>query len=458
MKQIILGAFEINQVNLTSQGLWAHPQQNTYRYKELNYWIELARTLERGYFDFLFLADSYGYPLLNGEVPAVTFEQAVEVPKNDPMPLIPALAAATEDLNFIVTTSTSWEHPYANARRFATLDHLTAGRVAWNVVTTSSAVVSKLFGTTQLPHDQRYAMAQDFLDLSYRLFEGSWEDRAVLIDKAKRIYADPQFVHTVAHDGPFFKSDGYFNSEPSPQRTPVLVQAGASSTGRAFAAANAEIAFVQGKDDKMLRDQIQDLRRLAVDAGRDASSIKAISGLSVVTAPTQAEAEEKLEEYLSWINPEAARAYYAMMTGVDLSSLDPASSFSNVTTEGSRTQVERYKDISVKEAVLDFLRRGMRELILVGKPKDVADQIVAILETTDLDGFNYTPFVSPGSYEELGQMVVPELQRIGIVRSERSRGTFRERLFGTGQSRLPASHPAAKYRRDGDVKDARKAV
>ena len=287
MKKILLGAFEINQVNLTSQGLWAHPEQNTYRYKELAYWQDLARVLERGYFDFLFLADSYGYPLLNGETPAVTFEQAVEIPKNDPMLLVPALAAITEDLHFVVTTSTTFEQPFANARRFATLDHLTQGRIAWNVVTTSSAVVSELFGRAPVPHDERYAMAQDFLDLSYKLFEGSWEDDAVVVDKAHRIYADASRVHPISHEGPYFTSHGFFNSEPSPQRTPVLVQAGASSTGRAFAAGNAEVVFVQGKDTKMLRAQVESLREAAELAGRPADAMKAISGLSVVTGRTR---------------------------------------------------------------------------------------------------------------------------------------------------------------------------
>ena len=438
MKKIIMGAFEINQVNLTSQGLWAHPEQNTFRYKELAYWTDLARILEHGYFDFLFLADSYGYPLLGGKTPDVTFEQAVEVPKNDPMLLIPALAAATTDLNFIVTTSTSCEHPYANARRFATLDHLTEGRVAWNVVTTSSAVVSDLYGTKQLPHDERYAMAQDFLDLSYKLFEGSWEDGAVVVDKAARIYAHPRLVHPVSHDGPYFTSHGYFNSEPSPQRTPVLVQAGASSTGRAFAAANAEVVFVQGKDASMLRSQVDDLRSRAAACGRGEGAIKSISGLSVVTAASRAEAEDKLEEYLSWVDADAARAYYAMMTGVDLSTL--------VKTEGGRTQVERYKDVSVREAAADFIRRGMRELIVVGTPNEVAEQIAGIVEETGLDGFNFTPFVSPGSYTDLIEHVVPELQRIGLMRTERVNATFRQRLFGSASSRLSASHPAARYR------------
>ena len=446
MKQILLGAFEINQVNLTSQGLWAHPEQNTHRYKELAYWQDLAKLLERGYFDFLFLADSYGYPLLNGETPEVTFEQAVEVPKNDPMLLIPALAAVASDLNFVVTSSTTFEQPYANARRFSTLDHLTEGRIAWNVVTTSSAVVSELFGRTPVKHDERYAIAQDFLDLSYKLFEGSWEDEAVLVDKERRVYADPSRVHQVAHEGPYFTSHGYFNCEPSPQRTPVLAQAGASSTGRAFAAMNAELVFVQGKDAEMLREQVRSVRQAAEEVGRSGQDIKLVSGLSVVVGGSAQEAEERLEEYLSWVNAGAARAYYAMMTGVDLASLDPNASFSSVTTEGGRTQVERYRDTSVREATADFIRRGMRELILTGTATDVAEQIREIVEATDLDGFNYTPFVSPGSYLELIDGVVPALQRMGLVRTDRRRETFRERLSGEGRTRLPAEHRAASFR------------
>jgi len=227
----------------------------------------------------------------------------------------------------------------------------------------------------------------------------------------------------------------------------VLVQAGASSTGRAFAAANAELVFVQGKDTKMLRDQVDDLRNLAVAAGREETSIRTISGLSIVTAPSRAQAEDKLEEFLSWVDADAARAYYAMMTGVDLAALNPDASFSTVKTEGGRTQVERYKDTSVREAAADFIRRGMRELILVGTPAEVAEQTAAIVDETGLDGFNFTPFVTPGSYRDLVDQVVPELQRIGVMRTDRVPSTFRERIFGAGNARLPANHPAARYRR-----------
>jgi FMN-dependent oxidoreductase (nitrilotriacetate monooxygenase family) len=435
---IVLGAFEMNGLNLTSQGLWAHPEQQTHRYTELAYWTELARLLDQGCFDFLFFADSYGYPEIRGETPEVTFEQAVEIPKDDPMLLVPALSAATTGLSFIVTTSTTFEHPYANARRFTTLDHLTGGRVAWNVVTTSNAVVPQLFGSPPVPHDESYARAADFVELSYKLWEGSWEDGAVVADKPSRRYADPSRVHRIDHDGPYFSSHGYFCSEPSLQRTPVICQAGASATGRAFAAANAEVVFLQGRDATMLREQVDDVRKAAVDAGRAPTDITAISGLSIVTGSSRAQAEERLEEYLSWIDPAGVRVYFAHMTGIDLAALDPDASFASVTTDGGRTQVERYRNDSVAAARTDFMRRGMRELIAVGTPSEVADQIEAIVADSGLNGFNYRPFVSPGSYRDMVELVVPELQRMGLVRTERAAGTFRERLSERRRRGVPA--------------------
>ncbi|UFS60657.1 LLM class flavin-dependent oxidoreductase [Subtercola endophyticus] len=447
VKQIIMGAFEINGVNLTSQGVWAHPEQQSYRYKDLSYWTDLAQLLEKGFFDFLFLADSYGYPSMNGETPDVAFEQAVEIPKNDPMLLVPALAAATSHLAFAVTTSTTFEAPFANARRFATLDHLTQGRIAWNVVTTSSAVVSDLFGRDgMIPHDERYAIAQEYLDVSYDLFEGGWDDDSVVADKSSRVYADPAKVHKIHHHGRYFRVDGYFNCEPSPQRTPVLFQAGSSASGQRFASQNAELVFLQGKDANTLKAQVANLRSGAVAAGRSSDAIKAIVGLSIVVAETHDEAVAKLDDFLSYVNPDAARIYYSSMTGIDLAKLDPERSFATVTTEGGRTQVERYKENTVREATADFLRNGMREFIMVGTPVEIADQIEALVEETGIDGFNYTPFVSPGSYRDLVELVVPELQRRGLMRTSYPAGTFRERLFGEGAARLPATHPGASHR------------
>lgn len=447
MKQITLGAFEINQVNLTSQGLWAHPDQTTYQYKNLDYWIRLAKLLERGHFDFIFLADSYGYPHMGGETRPIVFEQAVEIPNNDPMMLISAMAAATQTLSFVVTASTTFEEPIANARRLATLDHLVGGRLGWNVVTTSMAVVSELFGRKQVPHDERYSMASDFLDLTYQLLEGSWEDDAVAVDKAHRLYAHADKIHEVHHHGPYFSSDGYFVSEPSPQRTPVLFQAGASDTGRAFGATHGEVVFLHGRDGAMLREQIEDVRSRAVAAGRSADSVKAVAGISVVTGPTKEEAQRRLDAYLDWVDPAAARSYFGAMTGIDLDELDPDAPMSSVTTDGSQTQVARYKNEKAREATADFIRHGMRELIVVGTPAEVAARMAELVVETDLDGFLYTPFVTPGSYEEFADEVVPELRKIGLLGAPQEPTTLRRRLFPDVGDRLPESHPAANARR-----------
>ncbi|WP_432511325.1 NtaA/DmoA family FMN-dependent monooxygenase [Kineococcus sp. SYSU DK001] len=447
---LLLSAFEINGPNLTSQGLWAHPEQESSRYTDLAHWTGLARLLEDGGFDLLFLADSPGYPVLDGAVPDVTFEQAVEMPTNDPLLLVPAMAAVTDRLGFAVTASTTFEGPYPNARRFATLDHLTGGRIGWNVVTTSSPVVSDLHGRDALPpHDVRYDVADEHLELSYRLFEGSWEDGAVLADKAARRYADPRRVHEVHHEGRWFSSHGYFKVEPSPQRTPVIFQAGASDRGREFAATHAEVVFLQGRDAASLHRQVRDVHARAAAHGRAPGSVRTLAGLSVVLGRDRAHARARLEEYLSWVDPEAARAYYAAMTGIDLTALDPAGSFSDLRTEGGRTQVERYRGETVARATADFLRFGMREFVLAGSAVDVADDLQALVERTGVDGVNLTPFVVPGSYREFCEQVVPELRRRGLVDGPDGRAagsTLREKIFGAGRARLPADHPAARFR------------
>lgn len=448
---LLLSAFEINGPNLTSQGLWAHPEQDTVRYTDLDHWLDLARTLEEGGFDLLFLADSPGYPVLGGTTPDVTFEQAVEMPTNDPLLLVPAMAAVTRRLGFAVTASTTFEGPYPNARRFATLDHLTRGRIGWNVVTTSSAVVSDLHGTAPLPtHDVRYDVADEHLELSYRLLEGGWEDGAVVVDKQARRYADPRRVHEVHHDGRWFSSHGYFKVEPSPQRTPVLFQAGASDRGREFAATHAEVVFVQGRDAAGVRRQVEDVHARAERHGRPRGSVRTLAGLTVVLGEDRAHARDRLERYLSWVHDDAARAYFASMTGVDLRALDQRADLGSVSTEGGRTQVERYRGQTVARATADFLRFGMREFVLTGSVTEVADDVERLVEETGVDGFNVTPFLVPGSYVEFCAELVPELRRRGLLDQPRAREeglTLREVIFGAGRTRLPADHPAARFRR-----------
>ncbi|WP_165949126.1 NtaA/DmoA family FMN-dependent monooxygenase [Kribbella turkmenica] len=445
-RHLLLGAFEVNALNISSQGLWARPDHDSTEYKHLSRWTRLAQMLDRGGFDFLFLADTYGYPLLSGEVPAVAIEQAVDLPKNDPLLLIPALAAVTERLSFAVTSSTTYEEPFANARRFATLDHLTGGRVAWNVVTSSSVAATQLFGRDGLiAHDQRYEIASEYMDLSYKLLEGSWEDDAVKADKVGRVYADPDKVHVVEHEGKYFKCKGVFCCEPSPQRTPVIFQAGASKAGRGFAARHAEVVFLQGSDTESLRNQVTSIRQAAEEHGRDPRDIKTVVGLSAIAADSRAEAEAQLEDYLSYAHQQAARVYYAMMTGVDLAKLEADGAMSELRTELGQTQLERYAKKSAADAYADFSKRGLREFIMLGTGGEIAEQLAELVEETDVDGINFAPFANPGSYENFIDRVVPELRDLELLPTEPSGPkTFREGLFG--QAHAKKTHPAAQYR------------
>jgi long-chain alkane monooxygenase len=253
-RPIILNAFDMNCVAHIVSGTWRHPESQAARYKDLRYWTELAQLLERGLFDGIFIADVLGIYDVYGGGPEAALRSGAQVPVNDPLLVVPAMAAVTENLGFGVTVATSFEHPYPFARRMSTLDHLTGGRVGWNIVTGYLESAARNHGhETITPHATRYDIADEFLEVAYKLWEGSWEDGAVGDDPARSWYADPAKVHAIAHEGPFFKVPGIHLSEPSPQRTPVLYQAGASSRGRAFGAMHAEVIFLTAPTVENLR-------------------------------------------------------------------------------------------------------------------------------------------------------------------------------------------------------------
>lgn len=227
-RDILINAFHMNTIGHQSPGMWTHPRDTSRNYTDLAYWADLARTLERGLIDGLFLADVLGVYDVYAGTPDAALRNAVQVPVNDPSLIIPPMAMVTEHLGFGVTCTLSFEPPYPFARRMSTLDHLTKGRIGWNVVTGYLDSAAKGMGQgAQVGHDRRYDVAEDYMQVVYKLWEGSWEDGAVLADRERRQFADPAKVHRVTHDGPFYKLDAIHLSEPSPQRTPVLYQAGA---------------------------------------------------------------------------------------------------------------------------------------------------------------------------------------------------------------------------------------
>jgi len=451
MKQIHLNAFEMNCLSHLSHGLWAHPDDKRQHYKDMEYWIELAQLLEKGRFDALFLADVLGIYDIYGQSKDPAIRTGMQIPANDPMLVIPLMAYVTKHLGFAVTASTTYEAPFAFSRRMSTLDHLTKGRIAWNVVTSTLRSAAENHGLDGLiNHDDRYEIADEFLEVCYKLWEGSWEDEAVIRDREREIYADPDKVHYIHHEGPHYKVPGPHLSEPSPQRTPVIYQAGTSTRGRAFAARHAECVFIGGNVPAVIRSHVESIRSQAEAFGRNPDHIKMFAVLTVIVAETEEEAVHKFENYSSYYLPEGAALHYSAGSGYDLAAYGPDEYLEYVATNHGQTTAAQFtKDAPRKQTVgeiMDTLGQiGARGFVAVGTPETVVDRMQQWIEETGLDGFNVTQVVTPGTLRDFVELVVPELQRRGLFRTEYEEATVRERMFGEG-ARLGPGHPGFEFR------------
>lgn len=458
-KRILLNAFNMNCVGHINHGLWTHPRDNSVDYNTPEYWIELARLLERGLFDGLFLADIVGVYDVYQQSVDLTLRESIQLPVNDPLLVVPAMAAATTHLGFGVTANLSYEPPYLLARRLSTLDHLTRGRVGWNIVTgylDSGARAMGLDG--QFAHDERYARAEDYLELLYKLWEGSWEDGAVRRDKAGRVFADPAKVHRVRHDGPYYKLDGYHQCEPSRQRTPLLFQAGTSPRGQLFAARHAEAIFISAQDKDSTRRLVQELRGQAVAAGRRAEDLKIFVGIAAVVGKTRREAQEKFDDYWHYASAEAGLAHFASSVNVDFAryGLDEPIDYRGGNAIESAAQTAQASALT-RRKLLERFRLGSRYPTLVGDASQIADELESWANEVGVDGFNLSRTVTPESYADFIDLVIPELQERGSYKTAYAEGSLRHKLFGAGD-RLPARHPGAAQRHLGEPAATRPGV
>lgn len=449
-----LGVFEVLGPQVGGTLSWPHHRSASVDFTSLEHWVHLARVIDEAGFTFLFLADTFGYPTVDGELAGTAAARGINFPTLDPSVVVTALARETARLGFVVTSPTGLDHPVQSARRFATLDHFTGGRIGWNIVTGSAQdVVAELFGHREMVlHDERYAMADEYVDAAVNLWERSWEDDALVVDREAGLYADPAKIHRVSFEGRYVRSSGYFASPPSPQRTPVLFQAGTSARGRAFAARNAEAVFVQATTLEQTAAAVADIRAGAAAHGRDPRSVTTIVGVTVVVAPTHDEAVARREEFDRLQSDEVVAALYSHNTGIDLLALDPDGTLEQVLGRGAagqtgQTNVTRFLGgdgrpaMSVRE-VLDELRgRGTRGFAITGDPVEVADELERVLDATDLDGFMLEPVFAPADVEDFADLVVPVLRARGRLPEVPATGTLREQLNGPGSSRLAADHP-----------------
>ncbi|HXW88698.1 MAG TPA: NtaA/DmoA family FMN-dependent monooxygenase, partial [Streptosporangiaceae bacterium] len=294
----------------------------------------------------------------------------------------------------------------------------------------------------------------EFMQVVYKLWEGSWEEDAVVADRAAGVYADPARVHPIGHEGTYFQVPGLFLCEPSAQRTPVICQAGASPAGRAFAARHAEEVFVSGQRPDIVRAVVDDIRGRAADCGRDPRSLTFVTSMTVVTAPTAAEAHAKLDDYRSFASVEGNLARLSGTVLVDIGQLDLDQPLEYVETAGIQSIMRNFTTADparrwTPREIGEFMKVSGYGPLAVGSPSQVAGELERWAEEADLDGFNIPDVLPPATFADFTELVVPELQRRGRVWQDYEGGTLREYLGKPGEPRVADTHPAARYRPPG---------
>jgi FMN-dependent oxidoreductase (nitrilotriacetate monooxygenase family) len=443
-------AFDMNSVGHINHGMWTHPRDRSLHYTDLDYWVDFAQTAERGKLDGIFLADIVGVYDVYKESPAATIETGAQIPVNDPLIPVSAMAYVTKHLGFGVTVNTTYEPAFLLARRMSTLDHLTKGRIGWNIVTGYLDSAARAMGFDKLPeHDARYDAAEEYLEILYKLWEGSWDDDAVQRDKTRGIFADPSKVRPVRHEGKYYRMEGIHLAEPSPQRTPLLFQAGASARGQDFAARHAECVFIASPTPQAARPTVEALRRKTEEIGRGADALRILNLITVVVGRTEKEAQDKLEDYRRHASIEASLAHYSASVGIDFSKYgldDPIEQASTNANQSALAAITKQasKPMTLRQ-IIDQMVLGSRMKPVVGSPQQIADNMQTWIEDAGIDGFNIARTVTPESLRDFVDLVVPVLQERGLFKADYAEGPLRQKLFG-GNGRLAASHPAAQFR------------
>jgi FMN-dependent oxidoreductase (nitrilotriacetate monooxygenase family) len=410
---------------------WRHPDVPADGTLHVEHYVRSAQTAERGKLDMIFFADGAG--IRQGDTPpgslARTGRDMLEL---EPMTLLPALAMVTRHVGLVTTASTTYNEPYNLARKFATLDLISKGRAGWNVVASWSELEAQNFGLeTTLDYDTRYARSAEFVEVVKGLWD-SWDDGALVFDKAGGRYFDEAKMHVLDHQGRFFKVRGPLNVAGMPQGHPVIVQAGASEQGRELGAATAEVIYAISGSLEGARAYYADVKGRMAKYGRQPDELKIMPALCPVVGRTRAEAQAKYDALQALWDPLAGLgALYSSfgdLSGYPLDGPIPDGALgSHEMRSLSALLVERVKreKPTIREL---YLRSGLTGSARIGTPADIADTMQEWLEGAACDGFNITPATLPGGGEDFVAMVVPELQRRGLFRTEYEGRTLRENL------------------------------
>ncbi len=408
---------------------WRYPGGTPDANFNLKHLVKFAQTLEHGKFDAFFMADHLA--VLN--MPLEALKRSATTTSFDPLTLLSALAMVTNRLGLIATASTTFEPPYVVARRFASLDHISGGRAAWNLVTTSNPDAALNFGMKeQMEHGERYRRAREYFDVVTGLWD-SWADNAFIRNTETGLFFDPDLLHTLNHKGEFFSVKGPLNIARCPQGWPVIVQAGASEPGKQLAAETAEMVFASLATIEDGRQLYKDLKGRMDALGRPRHQMKILPGCLVVVGENKAEAKKKRAKLDSLVHYDSAIASLSIALGHDASTFDPNKSLpeipeSNASKSGRERAIRLAKRENLTVRQLAQRLGGYSGLALVGSPSEIADQMHEWLDSDACDGFNIMFPYLPAGLEDFVNKVIPELQRRKIFRTEYEGKTLRENL------------------------------
>lgn len=431
-KQMHLAGFMMASPVTHSHAMWRHPRSST-RFLEASYYQDVARAAERGFFDFVFFADVLAVPGRYGNDIRQAVEHGVQsVATLDPSYVALVMANATRHLGLGITRSTTYYAPYDIARAFATLDHLTQGRIAWNVVTSNADAEANNFGFRQhLAHGERYQRADEFLQATSKLW-ASWEPDALLLEKQGR-FADADKVHVVDHQGEWFQTRGPLTVPASPQRRPAIMQAGSSLRGKDFAARWAEIVFEIDPTPEGRQAYYRDLKARTAAAGRDPNDIKIFPSFIPFVGETEAIAREKQAYHNALADPISGLITLSAHVDHDFSVYPLDESLRNVDVGGNTGLFDVARRISQQDNLTlrdlgKLYAQGVLLPQLVGTAEQIADQLEASFDNEEADGFIISAAYLPGTFDEFSDFVVPELQRRGRVRQQYTGTTLRDHL------------------------------
>jgi FMN-dependent oxidoreductase (nitrilotriacetate monooxygenase family) len=416
-----------------SHAVWRNPGHET-GFLGVDHYIHIARVLERGKFDFVFfadrlaIADRYG----NSHETGIRYGDQ-DATRLDPIPILGAMAAVTKRLGLGATRSTTYGVPFHLAREFATLDHISGGRAAWNVVTSMNDGEAQNFGAvSHLEHDARYDRADEFMELAFKLWD-SWEEGALRLDRSAGIYADPSKVHYVNFSGQWFRSRGPLNIPRSPQGRPVIIQAGSSGRGKSFATRWADVVFALQPTASRLKTFADEVRAALEEKARPRHACRILASVMPFVGSSRAEAEEKRQQHNALVNPAAGLSTLAAHANQDFSALPMDANVDELASSGSHGNIAALKSISAgrKLTIAEAGRvygEGVMCPQIVGTAADVCEQLLSLADRTGVDGFVVSPAFLPDTFEEFVDGVVPKLQAAGRFRHDYAGAKLRDHL------------------------------